>query len=154
MMWWKCSVYNHKKKKSNKSFLTLASCSLKVFVLSIWATVSNAAVRGSMNCSNWSSSSPAHTQTHTGRSVKTRFLPLTTITAQDTSRCRLLFEWASQNQQKKRTKKKRFSCFYMSFGCFTAAVNGTNSSRKQSDDPVETRVYLPRSTISRRPSAV
>ncbi len=43
-------------------FITLASCSLKVFVLSIWATASNAAVKGNMNCSNWSSSSPAHTQ--------------------------------------------------------------------------------------------
>lgn len=31
--------------------LTLASCSLKVLVLNIWATASNAAVRGSMNCS-------------------------------------------------------------------------------------------------------
>lgn len=33
-------------------FVTLASCSLNVFVLNIWATASNAAVRGNMNCSN------------------------------------------------------------------------------------------------------
>lgn len=44
--------------------VTLASCSLKVFVLNIWATASNAAVRGSMNRSNRSSSSPAHKTRH------------------------------------------------------------------------------------------
>ena len=38
--------------------LTFASCSLKLLVLNIWATASNAAVSGSMNCSYWSSSSP------------------------------------------------------------------------------------------------
>lgn len=43
--------------------LTFASCSLKLLVLNIWATASNAAVSGSMNCSYWSSSSPVRETT-------------------------------------------------------------------------------------------